>query len=57
LNPLRRLSLRQRLPLFLIGLTTTALVVAGLVAWGEVRTAARAALAGLASRPVTVATS
>jgi signal transduction histidine kinase len=42
LNPLRRLSLRQKLPLFLIGLTTTALVVAGLVAWGEVRTAARA---------------
>jgi signal transduction histidine kinase len=41
LGPLRRLTLRQKLPLFLIGLTATALLVAGVVAWGEVRTAAR----------------
>ena len=43
MRPLQRLSLRHKLPLCLTGLTATVLVVAGLLAWGDVRAATRAA--------------
>jgi signal transduction histidine kinase len=43
LGPLRRLSLRQKLPLFLVGLTAVTLAAAGFLAWGDVRGATRAA--------------
>ncbi len=43
MGPIQRLSLRHKLPLFLVGLTAATLVLAGVVAGREVRAASRAA--------------
>jgi hypothetical protein len=53
LTPFQRLSLRHKLPLFLVGLTAIALLMAGAIAWEQVRGAARAAAEARAERTAT----